>query len=145
MRIGDLARLSGVSPRLLRYYEERGLLTSHRVGHGHRWYADDAPIVVHDIRALLGAGLTTSAIREVLPCAGAGPGTGALCGADVARTAPGHRRPAHHPATRADRTRRPARRHGGRQREPGEDTTEDASEDASDERPVAPPRGIGPG
>ncbi len=41
MKIGDLARETGVSPRLLRYYEEQGLLTSHRVGGGHRRYADD--------------------------------------------------------------------------------------------------------
>lgn len=68
MKIGDLARATGVSPRLLRYYEEQGLLTSQRVGRGHRRYAEDAPVVVGHIRALLAAGLPTSAIREVLPC-----------------------------------------------------------------------------
>jgi DNA-binding transcriptional MerR regulator len=73
MKIGDLARETGISPRLLRYYEEQGLLTSHRVGSGHRRYADDAPILVGHIRALLEAGLPTSVIREVLPCV-EGPG-----------------------------------------------------------------------
>ncbi|WP_199432641.1 MerR family transcriptional regulator [Qaidamihabitans albus] len=73
MKIGDLARATGVSPRLLRYYEEQGLLTSHRVGRGHRRYADDAPVVVGHIRALLAAGLPTSAIRQMLPCV-EGPG-----------------------------------------------------------------------
>ncbi|WP_243704519.1 MerR family transcriptional regulator [Micromonospora sp. KC723] len=73
MRIGDLARLSGVSPRLLRYYEEQGLLTSHRIGGGHRRYDADAPVVVGHIRALLAAGLPTNVIRDVLPCV-QGPG-----------------------------------------------------------------------
>jgi DNA-binding transcriptional MerR regulator len=73
MKIGDLARETGVSPRLLRYYEEQGLLTSRRVGRGHRRYGDDAPVVVGHIRALLAAGLPTSVIREVMPCV-EGPG-----------------------------------------------------------------------
>jgi DNA-binding transcriptional MerR regulator len=73
MKIGELSRVTGVSPRLLRYYEEQGLLVSHRAGRGHRRYADDAPAVVGHIRALLAAGLPTSVIREVLPCV-AGPG-----------------------------------------------------------------------
>ncbi|MGW4500392.1 MerR family transcriptional regulator [Micromonospora sp. NPDC004336] len=73
MKIGDLARATGVSPRLLRYYEEQGLLASHRAGGGHRRYAEDAVPTVHHIRALLAAGLTTSVIREVLPCV-EGPG-----------------------------------------------------------------------
>ncbi len=73
MKIGRLSRETGASPRLLRYYEEQGLLTSHRVGGGHRWYAADAPVVVGQIKALLAAGLPTRVIREVLPCV-EGPG-----------------------------------------------------------------------
>ncbi|MBE8519694.1 MerR family transcriptional regulator [Amycolatopsis sp. H6(2020)] len=73
MKIGELARLTGVSPRLLRYYEEQGLLTSQRAGRGHRRYAEDASAIVEDIRTLLAAGLPTAVIREVLPCV-EGPG-----------------------------------------------------------------------
>jgi DNA-binding transcriptional MerR regulator len=69
VKIGALAEETGVSPRLLRYYEEQGLLTSHRADGGHRHYADDAPTVVRRIRTLLAAGLPTRVIREVLPCA----------------------------------------------------------------------------
>lgn len=73
MKIGDLSRTTNVSPRLLRYYEEQGLLAADRSGSGHRRYAEDAPTVVGHIRALLAAGLPTSVIREVLPCV-EGPG-----------------------------------------------------------------------
>ncbi|MFF5129827.1 MerR family transcriptional regulator [Streptomyces syringium] len=68
MKIGELARETGVSVRLLRYYEEVGLLTPDRPGGGHRRYAPDAPEAVHRIRALLAAGLPTRVIREILPC-----------------------------------------------------------------------------
>jgi DNA-binding transcriptional MerR regulator len=69
MLIGELARLTAVSPRLLRYYEQQGLLTSARLSNGYRAYAADAPLIVGQIRALLDAGLPTEVIRELLPCA----------------------------------------------------------------------------
>ncbi|MFE2726984.1 MerR family transcriptional regulator [Kitasatospora sp. NPDC059327] len=68
MRIGELSAQTGVSVRLLRYYEEQGLLESRRREGGHRRYGAEAAVVVRRIRALLGAGLSTSAIRDVLPC-----------------------------------------------------------------------------
>ncbi|RVX45500.1 DNA-binding transcriptional MerR regulator [Nonomuraea polychroma] len=68
MRIGDLAREAGVSPRMLRYYEEQGLLRSQRSSGGHRRYADDSPATVRNIRGLLAAGLPTHLIREILRC-----------------------------------------------------------------------------
>lgn len=78
MRIGEVARATGVSPRSLRYYEQQGLLRSHRdVGSrgqpGHRRYGDDAVATVGHIRALLAAGIPTSLIYELLPCV-EGPG-----------------------------------------------------------------------
>ncbi|WP_431876160.1 MerR family transcriptional regulator [Amycolatopsis sacchari] len=69
MRIGELSRLTGVSPRLLRYYEQQGLLVSSRKANGYRDYADDAPMIVAQIRGLLDAGLPTDVIRDLLPCA----------------------------------------------------------------------------
>ncbi|MEU6348787.1 MerR family transcriptional regulator [Streptomyces sp. NPDC047072] len=75
MLIGELSRQTGVPHRLLRYYEEQGLLCPERDGNGYRVYAVDAPYVVARIRGMLAAGLSTDAIREMLPCAtGAGPG-----------------------------------------------------------------------
>src|SRR5688572_2880014 len=42
MRIGELAKRTGVSERSLRYYEKQGLLTAERTLGGHRDYPDGA-------------------------------------------------------------------------------------------------------
>lgn len=68
MKIGELAAGTGVSVRLLRYYEEQGLLCSQRTPGGQRVYDEGAADVVRNIRMLLDAGLPTKVIREVLPC-----------------------------------------------------------------------------
>ncbi|MFI2212798.1 MerR family transcriptional regulator [Streptomyces sp. NPDC020141] len=68
MRIGDLSRRTGVSPRLLRYYEEQGLLTPVRQPSGYREYAEEDVRTVRHVRTLLAAGLPTHAIAELLPC-----------------------------------------------------------------------------
>ncbi|TDD51370.1 MerR family transcriptional regulator [Saccharopolyspora elongata] len=67
MRIGELARLTGVKPRLLRYYEERGLLHAARGANGYREYPHDAAERVAQIRTLLSTGMSTEVIRELLP------------------------------------------------------------------------------
>ncbi|MET2715234.1 MerR family transcriptional regulator [Streptomyces harbinensis] len=77
MLIGELSRRTGVPARLLRYYEQRGLLTSERDPNNYRQYAADAPRTVARIREMLAAGLPTEAIRALLPCA-----DGADAGAD---------------------------------------------------------------
>jgi DNA-binding transcriptional MerR regulator len=68
VKIGELARETGVSVRLLRYYEEQGLLTTHRTNGGHRQYAPDTPVAVGRIRTLLAAGIPTKVIRDLMPC-----------------------------------------------------------------------------
>ncbi|GAA4239374.1 MerR family transcriptional regulator [Actinomadura meridiana] len=68
MRIGELARETEVSVRLLRYYEQQGLLPAERTTGGHRQYAPDAPVTVARIRTLLAAGLPTRVIRDLMPC-----------------------------------------------------------------------------
>ncbi len=68
MRIGELAAESGVSVRALRYYEEQGLLESERSSGGQRVYAGNAAQQVRWIRQLYAAGLSSKAIRSLLPC-----------------------------------------------------------------------------
>ena len=68
MRIGEFSRRTGVSERLLRYYEEQGLLKPSRRPSGYREYAEEDVATVRGIRMLLGAGLNTATIAELLPC-----------------------------------------------------------------------------
>ena len=69
MSIGELSARSGASPRMLRYYEQQGLLNPVRAGNGYRQYCPDAETTVAQIRGLLDAGLPTETIRQILPCA----------------------------------------------------------------------------
>ncbi|VXB06922.1 MerR family transcriptional regulator [Aeromicrobium sp. 9AM] len=68
MRIGELSRLTGVSTRSIRYYEEQGLIVPERQLSGYRAYDESAVRQVHQIKVLLSAGLNTSVIAEILPC-----------------------------------------------------------------------------
>ncbi|MCP2165322.1 MerR family transcriptional regulator [Goodfellowiella coeruleoviolacea] len=68
MRIGELSARTGVSRRLLRYYEDQGLLASARAPSGQRHYTDEHVRRVELIRAFLAAGLSTRTIAEMVPC-----------------------------------------------------------------------------
>jgi DNA-binding transcriptional MerR regulator len=68
VQIGELAARTEVPDRLLRYYEERGLLSPRRTSGGHRVFEDADVARVGIIRALLAAGLNTATIAIVLPC-----------------------------------------------------------------------------
>ncbi|MFB7509712.1 MerR family transcriptional regulator, partial [Streptomyces broussonetiae] len=67
MRIGELARRTGVPTRLLRYYEEQDLLHPERTENGYRSYPESAVADVQQIRGLLDSGLTTEMIRAIVP------------------------------------------------------------------------------
>ncbi|MFH8366835.1 MerR family transcriptional regulator [Streptomyces sp. NPDC018031] len=68
MRIGELARRTGSTPRALRHYEQAGLITSDRAANGYREYPERAVRRVRNIRYLLAAGLTLDDVRCFLPC-----------------------------------------------------------------------------
>ncbi|MFE6621702.1 MerR family transcriptional regulator [Streptomyces sp. NPDC057740] len=67
--ISELAELTGVSARALRHYEDRGLLVPARNSSGYRDYSESDVIRVAQIRAMISAGLGTSAIQRYLDCA----------------------------------------------------------------------------
>ncbi|MFJ9033720.1 MerR family transcriptional regulator [Streptomyces sp. NPDC102274] len=75
MRIGDVAAEAGVSTRVLRYYEQQQLLTSTRTAAGHREYERSAVERVRLIQLFYGAGLSSRAIRELLPSVESGEAT----------------------------------------------------------------------
>jgi DNA-binding transcriptional MerR regulator len=68
MRIGELSRRTETPRRLLRYYEEQGLLAPQRCANGYRSYSEEFVDRVLQIRGLLDAGLPVRLIRQILPC-----------------------------------------------------------------------------
>lgn len=68
LRIGDLAALTSTTPRMLRHYENQGLIAAERSSTGQRLFDPLIIAQVHSIRRLLGAGLPVEAIRELLDC-----------------------------------------------------------------------------
>ncbi|MEV4759157.1 MerR family transcriptional regulator [Micromonospora sp. NPDC049559] len=68
MRIGELSKRTGTSRRLLRYYEEQGLIVADRCANGYRSYDERFVDRVLQIRGLLEAGLPTRIIKQILPC-----------------------------------------------------------------------------
>lgn len=72
MRIGEVARRSGVSVRALRYYEEQGILSSGRGPGGQREYEEGAVDRVRFFQQLYAAGLSSRRIAEFVPCLEAG-------------------------------------------------------------------------
>ncbi|MBH3338751.1 MerR family transcriptional regulator [Pseudomonas mendocina] len=68
MKIGELSRRSGVSLRMLRYYETDGLLKPKRTASGYRDYDLAELRTVERIRLLGAAGMTLATILKFLPC-----------------------------------------------------------------------------
>ncbi|MCF3144163.1 MerR family transcriptional regulator [Streptomyces platensis] len=63
MRIGDAAAAAGMTPRALRYYEQRGLVTARRTPSGHRVYDEEDIRRLRVVRELRDAGLTVGDVR----------------------------------------------------------------------------------
>jgi DNA-binding transcriptional MerR regulator len=79
VRIGELGRRAGVSPRTLRHYEELGLLAARRRANGYRDYDERDLRVVTEIRSLVGLGFALEETRPFVECLRAGHPTGASC------------------------------------------------------------------
>ncbi|RRS00801.1 MerR family transcriptional regulator [Glycomyces terrestris] len=70
MRIGELAERTGAPARMLRYYEQHGLITAERSPNGYRDFAESTVDRVRQIRGLLDAGVPVKIIKQILPCLG---------------------------------------------------------------------------
>ncbi|WP_114558423.1 MerR family transcriptional regulator [Desertihabitans aurantiacus] len=70
MRIGELSKRTGVATRMLRYYEEQGLISPRRSHNGYRDYDDYLVDRVQKIRGLIDSGIPTRIIGNILPCLG---------------------------------------------------------------------------
>lgn len=69
MIISELSARSGVSPRLLRYYEEQGLVTATRAANGYRQYDEAAVVNARIVRTMFQMGFSQEKVRSVLACA----------------------------------------------------------------------------
>ncbi|OUE09133.1 Mercuric resistance operon regulatory protein [Clavibacter michiganensis] len=68
MRIGELAKRTGVAPQMLRYYEEQGLIAPSRLPNGYRDYDEYLVQRVGKIRGLVDSGIPSRIIVDILPC-----------------------------------------------------------------------------
>ena len=68
MRIGELSERTAVPARMLRYYEDQGLITPRRLDNGYRDYDERLVDRVKQIRRLLDSGIPTRIITDMLPC-----------------------------------------------------------------------------
>jgi len=66
MKIGEVTARTGIPQRMLRYYEEQGLLASKRTDNGYRDYDEDAVDRARRVRGLIQAGLSTRMVKIVL-------------------------------------------------------------------------------
>ncbi|ARU93737.1 MerR family DNA-binding transcriptional regulator [Tatumella citrea] len=81
MQIGKLATLTGISIRMLRYYEQQGLLRPERTPAGYRRYSISDINTVKQIELLNRAGLTLNTISHLTDCLGSTPEPVQLCSA----------------------------------------------------------------
>ncbi len=68
MKIGEFSRRTGVSIRMLRYYETEGLIAPARTEAGYRDYSVADVDTVERILLLGNAGMTLANARDFLPC-----------------------------------------------------------------------------
>src|SRR5258706_9852045 len=83
MRIGELAEQAGTSARMLRYYEQQGLLQSRRTSNGYRDYDEVDLRLVREIRSLLDIGFNLEDTRPFVECLRSGRESGAECPASI--------------------------------------------------------------
>ena len=68
MRIGMLAKRSGVTVKAIRYYEQLGLIEPHRLANGYRDYDDSHARIVTEIRDLAATGITARQAMPFIEC-----------------------------------------------------------------------------
>ncbi|MFD0590918.1 MerR family transcriptional regulator [Paenibacillus sp. GCM10027627] len=68
MKIGQLAKLTGVSARAVRHYDKKGLLPATRSDNNYREFDESVVETIHTIQLYLQLGLTTDQIKDLLYC-----------------------------------------------------------------------------
>lgn len=68
MKINEVSKLLGISQRMLRYYEEQGLIKPLRTNSGYRHYGEREVWILKNVKVLQQVGLTLNVIRVLMPC-----------------------------------------------------------------------------
>ncbi|SHE10765.1 Copper export regulator [Chlamydia abortus] len=68
LKIGKVRKITGVSARSIRYYEEKGLIKASRRENNYREYDEGVIESINTIQLYLGLGLTTDQIRDIIFC-----------------------------------------------------------------------------
>jgi peroxiredoxin/DNA-binding transcriptional MerR regulator len=84
VRIGEIARLAGVTVKTVRYYESLGLIEPGRLANGYRDYDEHDLRLVREARALSDLGIPVEQTRPFLECLTAGQPHGDDCPAALA-------------------------------------------------------------
>ncbi|MCK9795629.1 MerR family transcriptional regulator [Isoptericola sp. 4D.3] len=84
MKIGEVARRTGVAPRLVRYYEQQGLLVADRAANGYRTYSEADVERVSRVAGMVRAGIPTRLIKVLLDLEGAQASAEPTCPRTVA-------------------------------------------------------------
>lgn len=66
MKIGEVAARAGVAPRLIRYYEQQGLVTAPRAENGYRSYTEEQLARIVRVAQLVQAGIPTRLVKVLL-------------------------------------------------------------------------------
>lgn len=84
MKIGELAAHTKVTPRLVRYYEQQGLLHADRTANGYRSYNQEHVDRVARVAGLVQAGIPTRLVRVLMDAEDAAARNEPTCPLDVA-------------------------------------------------------------
>ena len=84
MKIGDVAQRTRVATRLIRYYEQQGLLTAHRSANGYRAYTEADVARVARVAGLVQAGIPTRLVKVLIDAEDANARDEPTCPAAVA-------------------------------------------------------------
>ena len=68
MRINEVAAITNVSARSIRYYEKMGLIKTSRGTNNYREYTNDHLKVIERIQLFISAGVSLSKIKYIVPC-----------------------------------------------------------------------------
>jgi DNA-binding transcriptional MerR regulator len=93
MRIGEVAERAGVAPRLIRYYEQQGLLTPDRAGNGYRTYTDAHVERVVRVAGLVRAGIPTRLVKVLMDAEDAAARREPTCPVEIAEQLAAELRP----------------------------------------------------